>query len=188
MLSAIGFLRRQVFNFQDRPVPIDGKRLAHARVALLALSLARCERRCARKRAARGRARAAWHGKHRERVQRLLPESDRREPWPVDRGQSLAGLCPDHHQPARRPAAEAAGPAQHRQADPPARGVPGADPRPAAGVIKWDRFEANQDRLAANRARYDSPGAPRQVRSTPGTDARMRSADRCARSASWRAG
>jgi DNA invertase Pin-like site-specific DNA recombinase len=31
--------------------------------------------------------------------------------------------------------------------------------------IAWGRFEANQDRLAANRARYDSPGAPRQGRS-----------------------
>jgi DNA invertase Pin-like site-specific DNA recombinase len=28
--------------------------------------------------------------------------------------------------------------------------------------ITWDRFRANQDRLAANRARCDSPGAPRQ--------------------------
>jgi membrane protein DedA with SNARE-associated domain len=30
VLSAIGFLRRQAFNFQDRPVPAGGKRLAHA--------------------------------------------------------------------------------------------------------------------------------------------------------------
>ena len=28
--------------------------------------------------------------------------------------------------------------------------------------IPWGRFESNQDRLAANRARCDSPGAPRQ--------------------------
>jgi DNA invertase Pin-like site-specific DNA recombinase len=28
--------------------------------------------------------------------------------------------------------------------------------------ITWDRFRANQDRLAANRAKHDSPGAPRQ--------------------------
>ena len=28
--------------------------------------------------------------------------------------------------------------------------------------ISWERFEANRDRLAANRARYDTPGAPRQ--------------------------
>jgi DNA invertase Pin-like site-specific DNA recombinase len=28
--------------------------------------------------------------------------------------------------------------------------------------ITWDRYQANQDRLAANRARCDSPGAPRQ--------------------------
>ena len=28
--------------------------------------------------------------------------------------------------------------------------------------ITWDRFEANQERLAANRARHDRPGAPRQ--------------------------
>jgi DNA invertase Pin-like site-specific DNA recombinase len=28
--------------------------------------------------------------------------------------------------------------------------------------ITWDWFQADQDRLAANRARYDSPGAPRQ--------------------------
>jgi DNA invertase Pin-like site-specific DNA recombinase len=28
--------------------------------------------------------------------------------------------------------------------------------------ISWDRFRANQDRLEANRARCDSPGAPRQ--------------------------
>ena len=36
--------------------------------------------------------------------------------------------------PAGRPAPQAAGAADHRQADPPAGGVPGADPRPAAGV------------------------------------------------------
>ncbi len=28
--------------------------------------------------------------------------------------------------------------------------------------ISWDRFQANQDRLDANRARHDRPGAPRQ--------------------------
>ena len=36
--------------------------------------------------------------------------------------------------PAGRPAAQAARAADHRQADPPAGGLPGADPRPAAGV------------------------------------------------------
>src|SRR5206468_2172476 len=36
--------------------------------------------------------------------------------------------------PADRPAQEAAGPAGHREADPPPRGVPGAPARPPAGV------------------------------------------------------
>jgi DNA invertase Pin-like site-specific DNA recombinase len=34
--------------------------------------------------------------------------------------------------------------------------------------ITWDRLQANQDRLAANRAKCDSPGAPRQGRSLLG--------------------
>ena len=33
------------------------------------------------------------------------------------------------------------------------------------GYITWDRFRANQERLEANRARQDRPGAPRQGRS-----------------------
>src|SRR5262249_55826 len=33
VLGGVGFLRRQVFNFQDTPVPTDSKRLAHARDA-----------------------------------------------------------------------------------------------------------------------------------------------------------
>ena len=62
--------------------------------------------------------------------------------------------------PADRPAAEAAGPADHRQADPPAGGVPGADPRPAAGV----------HHLGAVRGQ---PGAARRP-TGPGTTGRAR--------------
>ena len=62
--------------------------------------------------------------------------------------------------PADRPAAQAAGPAGHRQADPPAGGVPGADPRPAAGVHHLGPVRGQ-------------PGAARRP-TGPGTTARAR--------------
>ena len=55
------------------------------------------------------------------------------------------------------------GPADHRQADPPAGGVPGADPRPAAGVHHLGPVpRPTRSGSTANRARHDRPGAPRQ--------------------------
>ncbi len=77
--------------------------------------------------------------------------------------------------PADRPAAQAAGPADHRQADPPAGGVPGADPRPAAGVHHLGPVPGQPGAARRPTGRGTTgPGAPRQGAVAAGRAAAVR--------------